>query len=94
MCHSKYLHQDSMIGLFEGITSINICSFRLKVKFNDLFKSFKAADAAQRLFVVELDGLAKIGRFLHPTAHRPSTKVRPVTDFLETRKYKTSVPQP
>ena len=35
---------------------------------------FQAADQAQRLFVVELDGLSKIGRFLHPAAHRPSTK--------------------
>ena len=35
----------------------------------------QAADAAQRLFVgPELDGLSKIGRFLHPAAHRPSTK--------------------
>jgi len=39
-----------------------------------LTNNHKAADQAQRLFVVELDGLSKIGRFLHPAAHRPSTK--------------------
>ena len=39
-----------------------------------LTNNHKAAEAAQRLFLIELDGLHKLGRWLHPAAHRPSTK--------------------
>lgn len=57
-----------MFGRNQELLEPAVCGIR------HLTNNHKAADAAQRLFLYDLAGLQKIGRWLHPAAHRPSVK--------------------
>ena len=57
-----------LLGRNRELLEPSICALR------HLTNNHKAAEAAQRLFMIDLDGLPKIARWLHPSAHRPSTK--------------------